>query len=163
MTGTSVERASTQVSKLIKAPRETIYRACLDPDALSLWRVPDNMEGHVHVFDARVGGLFRMSLTYKDPGHSPGGKTSEGTDTFQGRFVELSPGKRIVEVIEFESQDPRFAGQMKMTTSFIDTDEGTEVSVLCEDVPAGIRPEDNEVGTAQALEKLAALVTRFRP
>jgi hypothetical protein len=29
--------------------------------------VPDNMKAHVHVFDAREGGTFRMSLTYKDP------------------------------------------------------------------------------------------------
>lgn len=159
MTEPSVGRASTRVSKTIKAPRAAIYQACLDPDALAVWRVPDNMNGHVHVFDAREGGTFRMSLTYKDPEQSPGGKTSEGTDTFQGRFIELVPYEKIVEVIEFESQDPRFAGEMKMTTSFTDTDEGTEITVLCEDIPAGIRPEDNEVGTEQALQKLATLVT----
>jgi hypothetical protein len=51
-----------------------------------------------------------MSLTYQDPEQSPGGKTSEGTDTFEGRFLELIPDEKIVEVIEFESQDPRFAG-----------------------------------------------------
>jgi hypothetical protein len=48
---------------------------------------------------------------------------------------------------------------MKMTTSFTDTDEGTEITVLCEDIPAGVRPEDNEVGTEQALQKLATLIT----
>jgi len=117
------------------------------------------MTGHMHVFDAREGGTFRMSLTYKDPQQSPGGKTTEGTDTFQGRFTELVPNEKIVEVIEFESQDPRFAGEMKMTTSFTDTDEGTEITVLCDGIPAGVRPEDNEVGTKQALQKLATLIT----
>ncbi len=141
---------------MIKAPRTAIYRACLDPDALVSWRVPDNMTAHVHVFDAREGGAFRMSLTYTDPGQ--GGKTSQGTDTFQGRFLKLVPGERIVELIEFESPDPSFAGEMKMTTSLTDTDAGTEVTVLCEELPAGIRPEDNEPGTEQALAKLAALV-----
>ena len=152
-------RTSTRVSKTIKAPRTAVYQACLDPDALASWRVPDNMTGHMHVFDAREGGTFRMSLTYKDPQQSPGGKTTEGTDTFQGRFAELVPNEKIVEVIEFESQDPRFAGEMKMTTSFTDTDEGTEITVLCEGIPAGVRPEDNEVGTKQALQKLATLIT----
>lgn len=154
----SAKRASTQVSKIIKAPRKTVYQACLNPDALASWRVPDNMRGHVHVFDAREGGTYRMSLTYQDPKHSPGGKTSEDTDTFQGRFVELVPYEKIVEVIEFESRDPRFAGEMKITTSFTDTDEGTEVTVLCQDIPAGVRPEDNEMGTKQSLHKLAALL-----
>ena len=100
MTKPSDKRASTRVSRIIKAPRKAIYQACLDPDALASWRVPDTMNAHVHVFDAREGGTFRMSLTYQDPRHSPGGKTSEGTDTFQGRFVEMVPDEKIVEVIE---------------------------------------------------------------
>jgi len=83
MTEHSAERPSTQVSTLIKAARTDIHKACLDPDALASWRVPDNMKGHVHAFDAREGGTFRMSLTYKDPEQSPGGKTSAGTDTLR--------------------------------------------------------------------------------
>jgi uncharacterized protein YndB with AHSA1/START domain len=112
----------------------------------------------LHVFDAREGGTFRMSLTYQDPKHSPGGKTSEDTDTFQGKFIELVPDEKIVEVIKFESRDPRFAGEMKITTSFTDTDEGTEITVLCQDIPAGIRLEDNEMGCKESLQKLAALI-----
>ena len=99
---------------IIKAPRHAVYRACLDPDALARWRVPDNMTARVHVFDAREGGGYRMSLTYRDPQQSPGGKTSEDTDTFQGRFVELVPDEKIVEAIEFESRDTGFAGEMKV-------------------------------------------------
>jgi uncharacterized protein YndB with AHSA1/START domain len=155
----SIQRAGTQVSQVINAPRRAVYQACLDPEALALWRVPDSMTAHVHVFDAREGGAFRMSLTYKHPEQSPGGKTSEGTDTFQGRFMELVVDEKIVEVIVFESRDPGFAGEMTMTTRFTDTDGGTEITVLCEDIPAGIRPEDNEEGTRQALQKLAALLT----
>ena len=150
--------ASTQVSRIIKAPRRAVYEACLDADAVAAWRVPDNMTAQVHVFDAREGGTYRMSLTYRDPKPSPGGKTSGDTDTFQGRFVELVPGEMIVEAIEFDSRDPGFAGEMKMTTRLVDADGGTEVTVLCQDLPPGIRPADNEEGTRQALQKLAALV-----
>jgi uncharacterized protein YndB with AHSA1/START domain len=151
-------RASTKVSRIIKAPRHAVYKACLDADALAKWRVPDNMTACVHVFEAREGGTYRMSLTYRDPKQSPGGKTSEDTDTFQGRFVELVPDEKIVEAIEFESHDPGFAGQMKMTTRLADADGGTEVTMLFENLPAGIRPEDNETGTRQSLQKLAALL-----
>jgi uncharacterized protein YndB with AHSA1/START domain len=147
-----------QISKIIKARREAVYKACLDPEALTSWRAPDNMRCYVHVFEAREGGTFRMSLAYQDPEHSPGGKTSEGTDTFHGRFIELVPYERIVEVIEFESQDPGFAGEMKITTSFTDAGEGTEITILCQDIPAGIRLEDNEIGTKSSLQNLAALV-----
>jgi uncharacterized protein YndB with AHSA1/START domain len=154
----SMTRASTKVSRIIKAPRKAVYKACLDPDALAAWRVPDSMKARVHVFDAREGGTYRMSLTYRDPKQSPGGKTSEDTDTFQGRFVELVADEKIVEAIEFDSHDPGFAGEMKMTTRLTDAEDGTEITILCEDLPAGIRPEDNETGTRQSLRKLAALL-----
>jgi uncharacterized protein YndB with AHSA1/START domain len=151
-------RASTNVSRIINAPRHAIYQACLDPASLAKWRVPDNMTARVHAFEAREGGTYRMSLIYQDPQQSPGGKTSEDTDTFQGRFVELVPDEKIVEAIEFESHDPGFAGEMKMTTRLADADGGTEVTMLCENLPAGVRPEDNETGTRQSLQKLAALL-----
>ena len=149
---------STKVSRIIKAPRHAVYKACLNPNALAKWRVPENMTAHVHAFDAREGGTYRMSLTYQDPHHSPGGKTSKDADTFQGRFVELVPDEKIVEAIEFESHDPGFAGEMKMTTRLADAEDGTEVTILCENLPAGVRPEDNETGTRQSLRKLAALL-----
>jgi uncharacterized protein YndB with AHSA1/START domain len=154
----STTRAGTKVSKIIKAPRKAVYQACLDADALARWRVPDNMTARVHAFEAREGGTYRMSLTYRDPQQSPGGKTSQDTDTFRGRFVKLVPDEKIVEAIEFESRDSGFAGEMKMTTRLSDTKDGTEVTILCEGLPSGIRPEDNETGTRQSLQKLAALL-----
>jgi hypothetical protein len=74
------------------------------------------------------------------------------------RFAQLIPDGLIVEVIEFKTQEPEFADEMTMTVKFTDVVGGTEVSLLHENVPAGIRPEDNETGSRQALQKLAALV-----
>jgi uncharacterized protein YndB with AHSA1/START domain len=150
-------RASTKVSRIIQAPRAAIYAACLDPDALAAWRAPDGMTARVHAFDAREGGSYRMSLTYTDPRHSPAGKTSDDTDTFEGSFLELVPNEKIVELIRFDSPEPAFAGEMTMTTSLADAEGGTEVTVLCEDIPSGISPEDNELGSRLALRNLAKL------
>jgi len=151
-------RASTRVSRILHAPREAIYRACLDPDAVASWRVPDGMTARVHAFDAREGGAYRISLTYDSPAESPVGKTTDDTDTFEGAFVELVPDEKVVELIRFESPDPAFAGEMRMTTSLADTPDGTEVTILCEDIPPGIRPEDNELGCRLSLRNLARLV-----
>ena len=158
MTGSSPKRASTRVSRIIKAERKAVYHAFLDPDSVASWLSPDNMRGHVHAFDASEGGTFRISLTWQDQAHSLSGKTSEDTDTYQGKFVELVPYAKIVEVIDFESQDPAFAGEMRMIVSLADADGGTEVTVLCEDIPKGIRPEDNELGCKESLR--VALVGR---
>ena len=158
MTEPSAKGASTRVSRIVKVPRKAVYQAFLDRDAVATWLSPESMTGHVHTFDPREGGKFRMSLTYQDPKHSPGGKTSEDTDTFQGRFVELVPDEKIVWVTEFESDDPGFAGEMKITFGLADADGGTEVVVLCEDIPKGVRPEDNEMGCRSTLQKLAAFL-----
>jgi uncharacterized protein YndB with AHSA1/START domain len=150
MTEPCAKRASTRVSRIIKAGRKAVYQAFLDPDSVATWLAPENMRGHVHTFDAREGGKFRMSLTYQEPGLLPG-KTS-------GRFVELVPYAKIVEVVEFESHDEALAGEMRMTVSLADADGGTEITILCEDIPKGIRPEDNELACKESLQKLAALL-----
>ena len=59
---------------------------------------------------------------------------------------------------EFESDDPQFAGAMTLIWSFVDAEGGTEVTVVCENIPRGIRPEDNEDGSRSTLEKLAAFL-----
>jgi uncharacterized protein YndB with AHSA1/START domain len=150
--------ASTSVSRIIKALRKSVYQAFLDPTSVAVWLAPDNMKTHIYSFDARKDGAFRISLTYIDPQHSLPGKTSDDTDTFQGRFAELIPDTKIVEVVEFESPDPAFAGEMKMTVTLAEATGGTNVTILCENIPKGIRPEDNEQGCKESLQKLAKLL-----
>ena len=45
-----------------------------------------------------------------------------------------------------------------MVVIFEDRDGGTKVTILFENIPSGIRPEDNEAGTRSSLEKLARYV-----
>ena len=99
-----------------------------------------------------------MSLTYMDQSDSGRGKSSADTDTFEGRFVELLHNEKIVWVTEFESDEPDFAGEMRITWNLADADGGTEVTVLCEDIPKGISLEDNEIGSRSSLRKLAEFV-----
>lgn len=150
--------ASTRTSRLINAPRETLYRAFTDPGALVAWQVPGEMTGKVHEFDARVGGGYRMSLFYPASEQGARGKSAEREDRFTARFVELTRPARIVEAITFDSADPAFAGEMTMIVTFDERDGGTEVTVAFANIPAGIRPEDNDAGTRSSLEKLARYV-----
>jgi uncharacterized protein YndB with AHSA1/START domain len=56
---------STRIVQYIDAPRERVYRALIDADAIACWKTPDDMTCTVHSFDAREGGAFRISLIYK--------------------------------------------------------------------------------------------------
>lgn len=114
----------------MSAPRERVYRALLDPHAVATWKVPSGMTCQVHEFDAREGGLFRVSLTYDQSTAS--GKTTAHTDTYHGRFVKLVPNAQVIEVVE------------------------SPTSSLC--TTGYLSPADNEIGWRETLTKLAALV-----
>jgi uncharacterized protein YndB with AHSA1/START domain len=105
--------AATRVHRHVNAPRAKVYAALVDAKAIATWMVPTGMSSRVHAFDASEGGSFRISLTYDAP--TGAGKTSASTDTYHGRFVELVPGERVVEVVEFETADP--AGVRHSTSS----------------------------------------------
>ena len=150
--------ARTRTSAIIKAPPEVLYGAFVDPASLETWMSPGEMTGKVHEFDARVGGGYRMSLFYPESEQLSRGKTAEREDRFRARFVELTPPTRIVQAISFDSVDPAFAGEMIMVVTFEESEGWTEVTIVFEGIPPGIRPEDNDAGTRSSLEKLARLV-----
>jgi uncharacterized protein YndB with AHSA1/START domain len=116
------------------------------------------MHGKMHQFDLRIGGGYKMSLFYPSSETSRHGKTSANEDQFTARFVELLPSRKIVQAIHFHSTDPSFAGEMIMEVTLQPQGTGTEVTFLFKNIPPGIRPEDNEKGTEQSLEKLARYV-----
>ncbi|MGX4687876.1 SRPBCC family protein [Streptomyces sp. JNUCC 63] len=147
---------ATRVSRRVQASPAAVYRALVDPDAVAQWRVPAGMTGHVHTFDVREGGTFRVSLTYDEPGAR--GKSGVRTDIYKGHFARLVPGRLVVEVLEFETDDDTLHGTMTMTTSLTEADGGTEVVIVHEGIPEGVPRADNELGTRTALDNLARLV-----
>ena len=148
--------SSTRISRRVNAPRAIVYRALLDARAVATWMVPIGMTSHVHAFDAREGGSFRISLTYDAP--SGTGKTTAHTDTYYGRFVKLVPNEQVVRVVEFETTKPALQGEMTITITLADADGGTDVLALHDNLPPGVSPADNETGYRMALDRLAALV-----
>ena len=145
-----------QVSRYVNAPRSAVYQALLDADAIAKWRVPDGMTSHVHEFEAREGGSFRIALTYDAPDRA--GKSSSHTDTYHGHFARLVPDEQVVEVFEFETADPALGGTMTMTTTLTDADGGTDVLIVHEGIPDIVPATDSETGTRMALANLAKVV-----
>jgi uncharacterized protein YndB with AHSA1/START domain len=147
---------ATRTTRQVNAPRAPVYAALLEANAVATWMVPSGMTSEVHAFDAREGGTFRISLTYDAP--TGRGKTTAQTDTFHGRFVELVPNERVIELVEFETADPALRGEMTISIALADSDGGTEVLALHEGLPPGLSTADNEGGWRSSLAKLAALV-----
>lgn len=154
MTNPSGNRIDS-ASRVIMASPKIIYHAFMDPEALGAWLPPEGMSAHIDSFDPRPGGTYRITLTYENEssGH---GKTSENTDVSQGRFLELVPDTKIVQSVNFNSDDPSFSGEMIQTWYLEALSEGTRVIIVCENVPSGIRKEDHDTGLRSTLENLAS-------
>ena len=80
-----------------------------------------------------------MVLTYADASGAPG-KSTAGSDIVEARFVDIVPGERVVQAVDFVSDDLAYAGT--------------------EDVPDGISAEDHAAGLSSSLANLAAYVER---
>lgn len=153
------ERGRSRTSRRIHAPREAVYAAFMNPKALEVWQAPEGMTGQVHDFDASEGGGYTMSLFYPRSSGEAHGKTADGEDRFTSRFVELHPPERITQVVTFDSEDPAYAGGMRMEVTLEEEKDGaTLVTLDFQGIPPGVRPEDNDAGTRSSLEKLARLL-----
>ena len=152
---------TTRLTQHVDAPRTAVYRALVDAHAVAIWMVPDGMTSTVHAFDAREGGVICISLTYDAA--DAAGKTQANTDTFHGRFVALVPGERVVQPLEFETDDPAMRGEMTVVYALADArGGGTDLHAEHRGLPPGVSPADNDAGWRMSLGKLAALVEAER-
>jgi uncharacterized protein YndB with AHSA1/START domain len=147
--------ATTRASRVINARPEAVYAAFMDPATLVEWLPPAEMTGKIQAFDGRVGGGYRMSLYYPADERKFRGKSAEKEDMVDVRFVELDPPRKIVEAVNFVTDDPAFRGEMTIVITFEEVPGGTEVTFLCWKLPPGVRPEDNEAGSKLSLDQLA--------
>ena len=105
--------------RVLRSKPERVYRAFLDPDALSKWLPPNGYIGKVHYMDARVGGSFKMSFTNFTTGTS---------HSFGGEYLELVPHERIRYTDRFD--DPNLPGVSKVTVILKQGSCGTELRIV---------------------------------
>ncbi|MFC0237005.1 SRPBCC family protein [Fictibacillus phosphorivorans] len=156
----SRNRRTDTASKVIPVPPQIVYLAIINPDSLIQWLPPEGMSGQIDIYDCRVGGAYKMTLTY-ELDELILGKTSDNTDVAEGTFLELVPNQRIVQSVNFNSEDPAFSGEMIQKWILEDVPGGTNVTILCENVPEGIRREDHDTGLRSTLENLAAFTEKL--
>ena len=137
--------------RTISAPAETLYRSLVEPELLEDWLAPDGARLKVEHLDAQPGGAYRFVLNFD----SYRGKSGDKTDVVEGRFVALGPFELVQTESDFVSDDPAFAGTMRMSWRFTPVARGTLVEVVAENVPPGITAEEHEPALAASLANLA--------
>jgi uncharacterized protein YndB with AHSA1/START domain len=149
-----------KLSRIIPGPRGTVFAAFLDAEALLAWLPPTGMAGEIHRFEPRQGGGYEMTLRYDHPSPERRGKTTADADTVAVRFTEIAPGARLVQAVDFATDDPAYVGSMTLTWTFADAPGGTEVSVEVANAPPGVSEADHEAGIRSSLENLARYLQR---
>ena len=74
------------ISRLVRAPRATLWRAWTDPALLKEWWCPKPWTTEVRAFELRPGGAFHTHMSGPDGGSSDN----------PGCFVDIVPHERIV-------------------------------------------------------------------
>ena len=133
--------------RVLTAPAERIYRAFLDPDAMSKWLPPHGFTGHVHSMDAKAGGKYRMSFN---------NFSANKSHAFGGTYLELVPNERLRYTATFD--DPNLPGEMTTTITLKKVSVGTEINIVQECIPAVIPPEACCLGWQESLGQLVQLV-----
>jgi len=136
-----------RLHRVLRSTPERVYRAFLDPEAMSKWLPPNGFTGKVHHMDAKVGGTHKMSFTNFTTGKS---------HSFGGEYLELVPHERIRYSDRFD--DPNLPGEMQTTVSLKKVSVGTELNIVQEGVPGVIPAEACYLGWQESLTLLAKLV-----
>jgi uncharacterized protein YndB with AHSA1/START domain len=143
-----------RAARVVHAPVARVFDAFVTRDALEAWLPPGGMTGRFERFDPTPGGAYRLVLTYADATGAPG-KSSGDSDIVEARYVAIVPGERVVQAVDFVSDDPAFAGTMTMTWAVGPVDGGTRVEITADGVPDGISADDHAAGMRSSLDNLA--------
>lgn len=143
-------------ARSVAAPPDRTFAALVDPAAMLAWLPPRGMTGRFEHADLRPGGSYRLVLTYAED--SAAAKTTDDSDVVDVRIVELEPGRRVVQAVDFVADHPALRGTMTMTWAVEPLAVGSRITITADDVPEGIDPVDHAEGLESSLAQLAAHV-----
>ena len=138
---------SVQLHRVLRTPPEKVYRAFLEPGAMSKWLPPYGFTCQVHHMDAKVGGTFRMTFQNFSSGHE---------HSFGGKYLELVANELIRYTNTFD--DPNLPGVMQVSVTLKPVLCGTDISIVQAGIPDVIPLEMCYLGWQESLAQLATLV-----
>jgi uncharacterized protein YndB with AHSA1/START domain len=142
-----------RVTRLIAAPRDKVFRALTEAEALTIWFAPSPMRWTVPPeVDARPGGHYCLRVEKDDKRWR-----------VHGTYRELNPPERIVFTWNFENDPIRGEdADSVVTIELFDRDGKTEVVLTHEDLPSAAAREDHIGGWERCLGGIDQLLTGTR-
>ena len=147
---TAGEKTSLEIKRVIRAPRDRVYKAWTDPAQLREWWGPEGVRTTNLIGDVRVGGKYRWELV-----------TSEGEEMVVfGEYRELVPGEKIVFTWKWDDDEAWEARNSIVTVEFSESDGGTEVRLVHEQLPSEESRDRHNEGWSSVLDRLDKFINR---
>jgi uncharacterized protein YndB with AHSA1/START domain len=145
--GTATVTLPTDVQILITrefdAPRHLVYRAWTTPDLVKRWWAGNQGRVTHAEIDLRVGGTWRYVMAAPD-----------GTEVaFHGTFREIVPDERIVCTEVYEMPDASEDDAPVTTTTFVERDGRTTLTMLVECSSTELRDTIVESGMETGMQE----------
>lgn len=142
--------------RVLNHPRDKVFAAWTDPEALSVWYGPQGLSIETHEADIREGGIWRFDMvgTFE-------GKAQRFPNLI--RFLKIVPNERLV--MDHGGKDPNDPDRFRVTVTFDEQSDGKTVLTMRQLHPSvGRRKFVIGFGAVvygqQTLDKLAAWLDR---
>ena len=139
------------ITSTIDAPRELVFRAYTDSDAIPQWWGPRNLTTVVDQMDVRPGGIWRF--VHRD---------AEGNEYgFHGVYHDVVSPERIVSTFEFEGMP----GHVLLSTMTFEEQDGktklTDASIFQSVADRdGMLQSGMEGGASESMDRLEELLAK---
>jgi Activator of Hsp90 ATPase homolog 1-like protein len=109
-----------------------------------------NLVAWTHVLAGRIAWCCPTPMPPRHGAKARRTATSSSLDSSTS-----SPGARVVQAVDCDSEDPSHAGTMTMTWEVTKSTGQTRVDIIANNVPDGIAANDHAAGLASSLANLA--------
>ncbi len=137
------------LTRRFNAPRELVFKAMTDPDAIPKWWGPRRYQTIVDRMEVRPGGAWRFI-----------NRDQDGAEfAFHGEYREIVPPQRLVYTFEFEGAP----GHVSLETIVLEERDGVTYSVDTvrfdtREARDAMIASGMETGASESMDRLAELV-----
>src|ERR1700730_2048761 len=143
------------ITREFDAPRELVFKACMDPKLISQWWGPRNLSTLVDKMDVRPGGEWRF-INRDAQGQEYG---------FHGVYHDIQAPERIIDTFEFEGLPE--TGHVAMETMKFEELPGGRTRLTLQSVFQSVADRDGalqsgmEEGLKDTYDRLAELLQKM--
>ncbi len=141
---TAAQSTDLAITRTIRAPRDKVFAAFVQPDLLSRWFGQRGAAVTQAMLDVRVGGRYRISMRPR----------SGETYTVGGEYREVRAPERLVFTWRWEGEAMGAMGESLVTVTFAQHGDDTEVRVLHTGLPNAAARDAHAQGWNGGLSKL---------